>query len=242
GYSIIFTSPEGDRTILCYRGANNRIRPSELPQGALQDARWVYVSSLSGESGRLLWDIAELTQSHGARMALNPGSAQIREGLQRLQPVLSTVDVLCLNRREAAMLTGIGPLDAAMDAGEPGFDRGHWAAEVRRQLHRLIECGPEIVVITDGANGSCATDGSRCWMIPAIPAEHVFSSVGAGDAYCSAFVAEVMRSGQVPRAMLLGAANATSVIQSLGAKGGILSYEEAGEVAGAHADAVEEVV
>jgi sugar/nucleoside kinase (ribokinase family) len=105
-------------------------------------------------------------------------------------------------------------------------------------MDRLLACGPKTVVITDGGNGSCASDGKQCWAIPALPAERVFSSVGAGDAYCSAFVAEMMRGGGVPQAMLLGAANASSVIQHLGAKGGILTYEEAGKVAAAHADVV----
>ena len=55
----------------------------------------------------------------------------------------------------------------------------------------------------------------------------VASSLGAGDAFGSAFVYEYSRTGDIGRSLALGAANAASVVQVIGAKNGLLDAEEA---------------
>ncbi len=45
---------------------------------------------------------------------------------------------------------------------------------------------------------------------------------GAGDAFGSAFVAVIIRGGTIEEAIQLGTANATSTVQQIGAKNGLL--------------------
>ena len=226
GFSVILTSFEGDRSILVHRGANNYLSGEEINWDRLKDTHWIYISSLGGSSSEWLDDIAYFAEEHSISTVLNPGSHQIRQGVDALGRVLATLEVLFLNRGEAALLTGIGPADTAVDVREPGFDREEWAASLQPAFERLKECGPKIVVISDGENGSCAYDGRTRWSMAALQVE-VASTVGAGDAYCAAFVAELIKGGDVPRAMQMGTANAASVISKVGAKVGILSYETA---------------
>ncbi|MGD8238664.1 MAG: carbohydrate kinase family protein [Armatimonadota bacterium] len=226
GFSVILTSFEGDRTILVHRGANNQLRGEDIDWDRLEQTRWVYISSLGGSSSEWLDEIAHFAEEHGISAVMNPGSHQIRQGVDAMCNILGTLEVLFLNRREAALMTGVGAAETVVDADEPGFDREEWAASLQPTFERLKQCGPKAIVISDGANGSCAYDGTTLWSMPALPAE-VTSTVGAGDAYCAAFVAVLVKGGDVPRAMQIGTANAAAAISQVGAKSGILTHEQA---------------
>jgi ribokinase len=226
GFSVILTSFEGDRTILAHRGANNQLRGEDIDWEKLKQTRWIYLSSLGGSSSEWLDDIAYFAEEHNVSAVMNPGSQQIRGGIDALCKILATLEVLFLNRREAALLTGVGAADTVIDVGEAGFDREEWAESLQPTFDRLLECGPRIVVISDGENGSCACDGVTRWSMPALQTD-VASTVGAGDSYCAAFVGELIKGGDVPRAMRMGTANSASVISQAGAKTGVLTYDEA---------------
>ena len=107
GYSVVLNSFEGDRTVLAYRGANSSISADSIPWDALRQARWFYISSLTGSSGEILDDIALFSEECGVNLALNPGVTQIKMGLRGLAKILSVVEILFLNKEEAAQLTGI---------------------------------------------------------------------------------------------------------------------------------------
>lgn len=91
---------------------------------------------------------------------------------------------------------------------------------------KLCCVGPKIVVITDGANGSQASDGKRVWYLPAVEAK-VVSTLGAGDAFGSSFTYEYSKSEDIGRSLALGSYNSASVIQQVGAKNGQLTKAEA---------------
>lgn len=107
GYSVVLTSYEGGRTILTFRGANNELRIDDIDWDAVRDSKWLYVSSLSGNSGRLLDPIAEFAEKEQISVAINPGSTQIKRGLEGMRRILNTVEILLMNAEEASALTGI---------------------------------------------------------------------------------------------------------------------------------------
>jgi len=264
GYSVILTSYEGDRTVLTHRGASTQIRADEIDWSFVEKTEWLYVTSLSGGSAEVLAPAVEKASAAGLRVALNPGSTQIKAGLDELSGVLGRTDVLLLNKEEAARFSGREPVkDATIEARcsqcghcieacprnvfAPDHDRivpaglercdkcgacvkacqtgalvmEPWAFNVSGAFDVLCKTGPKVVVITDGDNGVQACDGETVYLLPAeeVP---VASSLGAGDAFGSAFVFEYSRTGDVGRALALGAANAASVVQVVGAKNGLL--------------------
>lgn len=269
GYSVILTSYEGDRTVLTHRGAGTTITADEIDWSFMGKTRWLYVTSLSGDSAHLLAPLGERAAAAGVKIAFNPGSTQIRAGLDALGGFLRKTDVLFLNKEEAARLTGREPVrdvileeectlcGHCMEACPRNvFVRNHgrvvaaglercekcgrcvaacetgalvaepWAFNVSESFEILCKTGPKVVIITDGANGVQACDGDVVRLLPAEDVQ-VVSSLGAGDAFGSAFVSEYARSGDVGRALTLGSANAASVVQVVGAKNGLLDADGA---------------
>ncbi|MFQ6132928.1 MAG: carbohydrate kinase family protein [Armatimonadota bacterium] len=232
GFSVILTSSERDRTVLCFRGANDHIAREDIPWERLREADWLYISSLSGSASHLLDDVADFAEAHGVNTVLNPGSRQIAHGLDALGKILSTIEIVFLNRREALALAGERAGEASADAGGEG-EAGAWAEALMPALKVLKGCGPGMVVVTHSRQGSCVYDGEQLRYAPACEVE-VVSALGAGDAYCAAFAAAVILGDDVERAMRLGSANAASVVQTIGAKNGILTYEQAVEFVREH--------
>ncbi len=115
GYSVVLTSFEGDRTILVYRGANNHLTAEDLPFEKLKEAEWLYISTLTGKSGELLDAVAEFAEANGIQVAHNPGTTQIKRGLDGMKKILKTLEVLILNKDEAAAMTGMTYTQMSVD-------------------------------------------------------------------------------------------------------------------------------
>jgi sugar/nucleoside kinase (ribokinase family) len=91
--------------------------------------------------------------------------------------LLSLVDVLALNEDEAAALAG-----EPWPAGEPGAFLGRCADALR-------EAQPAMrALVTAGARGAWALDGTAWAHVPALPVP-VVSTAGAGDAFLGALLA-----------------------------------------------------
>lgn len=198
-YSIILLADNGERTVLVYRGAAHHFGVAELRAGAPYDADWFYVSALGGDLG-LLAAILDVARAHGIRVALNPGQDELDQR-EALLPLLGGVEILLANREELACLYG----------GSTPLETIAAAAGVCRH-----------VVLTDGPNGSWATDGERIHRAGVYRDVQVVDRLGAGDAFCSGFTAAIARGLEVADAISLGAANSTAVVGRIGAKTGIL--------------------
>ncbi|OGD58148.1 hypothetical protein A3I57_02035 [Candidatus Beckwithbacteria bacterium RIFCSPLOWO2_02_FULL_47_23] len=117
-YSTILVAPDGGRTALVYRGASNELAGGKVEWDKL-DPNWFYVSSLGGNFN-LLSMIIRQAQKQKIKVALNPGSQEIR-AREKLRQFLPHVEILLLNRQEAEALGKIsGPKIIAVTEGRKG--------------------------------------------------------------------------------------------------------------------------
>lgn len=210
GYSVILTGPTGDRTVLVHRGAGSCLSHDDINWERLGEARWLYLSSLSGESAVLWHELARFASETGLSLAANPGSTQIGEGLAGLGDVLAASDVIFLNQKEAYRLTG---------AEEQRGD-----ADERATLEALCQAGCRTIVMTMGSEGARAFDGREHYYVPA-PKVKAVSNLGAGDAFASACLAALHYGLPLREALKAGTINAGSVVTSVGATTGLLDWE-----------------
>lgn len=189
----------GERTIFVY----HEDRTYKLPK---METNWLYLSSVAKDHQGLHDEVLSFVKSSGIKLGFNPGSYQLRDGLEGLRPLLGVTEVLLLNREEAGMLVDQGIED------------------IKGLLKGLKEHTKGTVVMTDGRGGSYATtDGREVWHV-GIPEEvPVVERTGAGDAYSTAFLAATIRGKDLPEAMRGGTMNSTSVVQFVGALEGLLT-------------------
>lgn len=198
GYSVLLLAPNGERTILTYRGASTHY-DQQLPDFSLLTADWLYISSLAGSMDRLEQACQQAKQG-GMAVFLNPGRGELAQA-DRLLALLGKVDVLSLNREEASRLVGPG--------------------EVGQLLARLVARVP-VVVISDGPRGVVASDGRTLLQAGLYESVPVVDRTGAGDAFGSGFLSQWAQGASLRQAVTFASANATAVVQQVGAKAGIL--------------------
>ncbi|MCX7599787.1 MAG: sugar kinase [Armatimonadetes bacterium] len=219
GYSVIITCFSGERTVLTYRGAAEQLAQADLNLDVLLDTQWLFVGSMRGPAAALFFELPKAAAARGVKVAANPGGTQLALGVDGLRPVLANLEVIFLNKREAYQLTGI----------EPDPSR----ADEYSMLRLIAEAGCRKVVITDGEEGADGYDEAGPCYVPAYPVK-VASTVGAGDAFACGCIAGLVRGLSLVEAMKVGAANAASVVQHIGAKTGLLSWEEAAAFVASH--------
>ena len=200
-YSVILVAEGGERTILSYKGEGQHFIADRVPWDRLK-TKWLYLDSLGGS-----WDMLERAvqwaAKEGIKLASNPGGKELAHGVEKLQPLLKHFTVVAMNQEEASKLTGI-PFERERD--------------IFRAMDDLIG---GVFVMTKGSGGSVVSDGERLYEA-GVPTPGAVERTGAGDAFNSGFVAEYSRTADVTRAIQVGTANASSVVQHFGAKEGIL--------------------
>lgn len=227
GYSVVLTSYEGERSILVFRGVNERLSTADLNWELLCQTRWLYISSLSGAAADILPEVFSFARQHGIQVAWNPGSAQLKLGLDVLSPWLQQVDLLFLNKEEAALLTGQPLLkpEAEHLRQQPAHPvRPGFMYDLDAHLQTLRQRVRQAVIITDGARGTQVYDGMQVWLMPVFPVK-VRDVLGAGDAFGAGFTAAWLAQPDPGRALRWGSANGAGVVTDPGAHNGLQTRE-----------------
>ena len=83
------------------------------------------------------------------------------------------------------------------------------AEKIKRGVALLVARGARWVVVTLGAQGSVASDGSKFWKV-VTPAVEAISPIGSGDAYAAGLAAGLARGNALAECARLGAACAAA--------------------------------
>lgn len=223
GFSVILTSFQGDRTVLAHRGPNATITESEINFDSIKDSKWLYIAPLNGESTKVLDKIAHFAEEHDVNMAINVGTSSIKRGAEYLSKILETAEVVILNREEASMLTKIM---VRPDTKDEKYSVEKIHPDIKLMLNKLKSTNAKIVIITDGKNGVYAYDGKNYYKCGEFPAR-VVSTLGAGDAFSSTFVAALIKSDwNIEKSLEFASVNAAATVEKFGAQEGFLTFEE----------------
>lgn len=213
-YSVLLLE-KGERTILNYRGAGGGLRVQDVNLKNLS-ARWWYLS-LAGKSDAMLKPLLEFADEKGIAVAFNPTGYHIKHKRSEILSSLGRLSFLVLNEEEAALLTGTS------------------FKNERAVFKKLNGLTSGILAVTDGKNGVTVSDGNLIYKAGIFKEKKLADRTGAGDAFGSGFVAGLLQRGLTKKnivsakpddifyAIRLASANATSVVEKIGATEGTLT-------------------
>lgn len=233
GFSVILNSFEGDRTVLTYAGANRLFSKSDLPLESLKSADWIFLNHLAKSKSKIPSLLESfLVQNSKIKMAWNPGKEQLSLGCNAWKSLLSSTEVLILNKEEASLFSGKKYRLAGMNTRDPKHYvklpakfLPPYADDVCEIMMELLKTGVKNVVITDGRNGAQATDGQFIYFCPVITADRT-DTLGAGDAFSTGFITALIEGKNLKSALKYGTLNANSAVQKCGAQNGLLDRSE----------------
>jgi ribokinase len=196
---------DNDRTIL----VKHEDYDYAVPEIA-EPPRWLYLSSLAANSlpYHEAW-MAWLAAHPETKLAFQPGTFQMKLGVDALKGLYEKSAVFVVNRQEAERI---------LDKPE-----GTHMSELLDWLHAL---GPATVIITDNTNGAYASDGTQKVHVPMYPDQPAaYERTGAGDAFASTFVSALALGLSFRDALLWSPINSMAVVQKVGAQAGLLSRD-----------------
>lgn len=171
---------------------------------------WIYLGVL----GEKTWHLHEalldyLNRNPDTKLIFQPGMYHLMWGAEKLADFYRRAELVILNREEAAQVTG--------------RDRG----DVRGLISGLHDLGVSIAVVTDGADGAYASDGSQVLFMPNYPdPAPPYERTGAGDAFASTLSAALALGHSLEDALRWAPINSAYVVQQMGAQRGLLMYDE----------------
>ena len=187
---------KGERTILIYH------QPWKYHLPDLDASKWIYFTSLSPSfvDSNLIEQLMSYLERTGAKLLYNPGTFQIKQGVKKDHRLLSLTELFIVNVEEAKLILG--------------FDEGK-EVPIKKLLQGIVDLGPRMVVITDGANGSYGYESEKFYKLDIFPAKLV-EMTGSGDGFATGTLAGLFHGKSLDEAMRWGAANGASVVEEIG--------------------------
>jgi ribokinase len=192
---------EDDRTIL----VKHHSYEYNLPD--IGKPKAVYLSSIGENTENYHDQISEyLNKNPEIKLIFQPGTFQIKLGVDRLKKIYQRTDIFAVNKREAQTILNSKEND------------------VVKLLSEINKLGPKTVLITDGTKGAYLLDNSKKFFMPVYPDKKPpYERTGAGDSYTTTFsVAKILGKSNEESLQWAGI-NALSVIQQIGAQRGLLN-------------------
>lgn len=202
GFGVVINY-QGERTILSYYPEST----NEFPRDVNLQAEWIYLTTAGANFEDFYRQAVDWATSHGAKIAFNPGTRQLKAGKEAMLFAFSKTEVIFLNREEAAKLLVL-PVD-----------------NLKVLLEGMHSLGPKVTVITDGPGGTYCFDGQKYLHIPIVEAP-VVERTGAGDAFGSGFLAAYIAGKPVEECLKWGTVNSASVLGFIGSTAGLLRPDQ----------------
>jgi sugar/nucleoside kinase (ribokinase family) len=191
GRLIALIDPDGERSFLTDRGANEALEAGDIPDALIEGAALIHLSGYSFFASAPRAAILDVMRRAGDKpIGVDPASAEfLREvGADEFLAWTRGAAILFPNEEEAAILAG--------------------SDDPETQCARLAARFP-LVVIKRGAAGAEAAQGALRWRINA-PKIEAIDTTGAGDAFVAAFLAARLSGADIKpaleRAVAAGAA------------------------------------
>ena len=204
GFSVVFSGLRGNRTLLSYKGNNDKLSSRDIVQSKLK-TKWFYFGTMLNTSWKTQCTLARYAKKNGINILFNPSLYLAERGRKFLQPVLSACSLLILNKEEASAIAGS-------------------AGNVKTLLKKLQRNIP-LVVITDGPHGAQAYNGMTFYSVHPKRVT-VKEPTGAGDAFGSGYMAAIIKGKTLEEALTWGTVNSASVIGYTGGQRGLLKEAE----------------
>jgi sugar/nucleoside kinase (ribokinase family) len=198
--SLIFVTPDAQRTMQTFLGATTQLGPEDVNMDYITSSKVVYLEGYLWDQPRAkkaMRDAAIKAQASGVKVSLTLSDsfcvARFRD--EFLELAEKHVDILFANESEILSLYQTDDFDTALQ-------------QVRRHC--------EIAALTRSEKGSVVINGDEVHIIDAVKGVKVVDTTGAGDAYAAGFLYAYTQGRDLATCGRLGGAMAAKVISHFG--------------------------
>ena len=173
-------NPVGERILYTSKGVSCIFNRSFVPVEYIKGTRLLHITSLVGDEALDALEFAsQVACDNGVQVILDPGSMLAERGLHTLKGILKNCHIIMPNQIEAETLTKFKKEEAGK---------------------KLLEYGPEVVIITKGSKGAVLITRDLVRNFPAVEVKAI-DTTGAGDAFAAGFMSAFLEHEQLEEAI-----------------------------------------
>jgi sugar/nucleoside kinase (ribokinase family) len=199
--SMIFVTPDGERSMNTYLGACVELGPDDIEADKARDAKVTYFEGY-------LWDPPRAKEA--IRLAANHAHAAGREVAMTLS------DPFCVDRYRDEFLDLMRSRAVDLVFANESELKSLYQTESFEQALDLIRKDCRLAAVTRSELGSVVVQGEQTVTVEASPIEELVDTTGAGDLYAAGFLFGYISGRSLEDCGRLGSLAAGLVIQQVG--------------------------
>jgi fructokinase len=202
GASIIFITPDSERTMCTYLGISSQLSKDDINEDDIKDYEVIFLEGY-------LWDkgLSEEMFKHVINLAKK----------NNIKIAMSLSDIFCVTRhRKDFFNLLINDLNILI-GNENEINELMQKNNLLDSINEIIKIN-KLIIITRSANGSLAVSNSEITNCEIVKVEKVLDLTGAGDLFASGFFNEYLNKSNIKKCLQTGSELAAKIIQQIGAR------------------------
>jgi fructokinase len=202
GASIIFITPDSERTMCTYLGISSKLSKTDIDENHIKDYDIIFLEGY-------LWDkgISEEMFKHVINIAKK----------NSIEVAMSLSDIFCVSRhREDFFKLLLNDLNLLI-GNEKEINELMSRKNLLDSIKEISKLN-KLVTITKSENGSLAVLGNKIINCESVKVEKILDLTGAGDLFASGFLKEYLNQSDIKECLQAGSKLAAKIIQKVGAR------------------------
>ena len=202
GASIIFITPDSERTMCTYLGISSKLSAEDINEHYIKDSKLIFLEGYLWDKGtteEMFKKIINLAKKNNIKIAMSLSDIfcvnRHREDFIKL--LQDDLDILFGNENEINALTNKKSLFEGI-----------------KELQKLNK----LIIITRGEKGSLAILKNEIINCDSIKVDKILDLTGAGDLFASGFLKEYLDKSNIKKCLQTGSELAAKIIQKIGAR------------------------
>ena len=202
GASIIFITPDSERTMCTYLGISSQLSEEDINEDYIKGCEIIFLEGYlwdKGTSEEMFKKVIQLAKKNNIKIAMSLSDifcvTRHREDFFKL--LINDLNILIGNENEINELTQKNNLLDSMN-----------------ELKNI----DKLIIITRSENGSVAILNNEITSCESIKVERVLDLTGAGDLFAAGFLKECLDKSNIRKCLQTGSELAAKVIQKIGAR------------------------
>jgi fructokinase len=202
GASIIFITPDSERTMCTYLGISSQLAKADINDDNIKDYEIIFLEGY-------LWDkgISEEMFKHVINLAKK----------NNIEVAMSLSDIFCVTRHREDFFKLLKNDLNILIGNENEINELMKKNNLLDSINELKSIN-KLVIITRSKNGSVAVLNNEITNCESTKVERVLDLTGAGDLFAAGFLKEYLDKSNIKKCLQIGSVLAAKIIQKIGAR------------------------
>ena len=202
GTSIIFITPDSERTMCTYLGISSQLLKEDINEDYIKDYEIIFLEGY-------LWDkgISEEMFKHVIQLAKK----------NNIKIAMSLSDIFCVTRHREDFFKLLKDDLNILIGNENEINELVQENNLLDSINELKNIN-KLIIITRSENGSIAIINNEIINCESIKVEKILDLTGAGDLFASGFLKEYLDKSNIKKCLQTGSQIAAKIIQKIGAR------------------------